>query len=90
MTKAVYDTKDICELYGCNGGDIPMLIKVGTIPKPLPVASAKGKKRWIKAKVDRHLGIDKKENISPSEITAIAKQVALLLKCIDSDLIGHN
>jgi hypothetical protein len=53
----VYLTLDICALFECSPNEIPALLDAGIVPEPLPTTAPRGKRRWLKSKVDRKLGI---------------------------------
>jgi hypothetical protein len=54
---AVYLSLEICRLFECSPNEIPQLIEARIIPAPLPSTGPRGKRRWLKSKVDRKLGI---------------------------------
>jgi hypothetical protein len=53
---AVYTTTDICALFDCSPNEVPGLLEAGIVPQPLPTTGPRGKRRWLKATVDKKLG----------------------------------
>lgn len=71
---AVYDTDDICEMFGVDKSRIPGHIKSGLIPPPIQGVGKVGQRKWSKAVIDKHLGIDQAPTFDLSMIERMIDQ----------------
>lgn len=76
----VYNSNDICKMYGINADRIAYHIQKGLIPPPIQgVGGGKSQRKWSKAAINKHLGIEETKADTSLIREIIAQQIKLAM-----------